>query len=573
MNNNFTLPIGYLENKERLDLNIKEDLEFYKTKEQEEEQEKEQENDNRESLIEKILKPDSIIEKENINHNFEYYTNNKLFLKQTQDIIKKLKPKNFSSKELYDKFYERWHNIRNDEKFIDRYYYVDIEFFKFLNNSSYFLQILSLYNILSPVLSLLIPILMLIVPFFMLKMSGVKISISSYFTVLKSIFAKHALGNITNIVDSMSWEKRVYSIISVGFYLFSIYQNSLVCYRFYQNFKDIHEDLFLVLDYLNKTIDNIDDFTLVIKTHNTYSPFLNDIQKFKDECIDFKNNLTKISKFDINHLGPKIYEIGYVMKYFYEIHLNPNVKSLIDYSFGFNAYYENMHSIYNLYNKKIITKCKFGKKLKFKNIYNAYLFDINPVKNDIEFNKNIIITGPNAAGKTTILKSILFNIIFTQIYGLGFYDSATMPLYNKIHCYLNIPDTSGRDSLFQAEARRCKEIIDSLKSKEKHFCVFDELFSGTNPNEACSSSYGFIKYMLNKKIDFILTTHLHELCDNLDRNVNNLNMEVIENDNHLEYTYLLKNGISSIKGGIKVLKDLSYPDEIIKESLMFRSNY
>ena len=79
--------------------------------------------------------------------------------------------------------------------------------------------------------------------------------------------------------------------------------------------------------------------------------------------------------------------------------------------------------------------------------------------------------------------------------------------------------------------------------------------------------------MLNKKIDFILTTHLHELCDNLDRNVNNLNMEVIENDNHLEYTYLLKNGISSIKGGIKVLKDLSYPDEIIKESLMFRSNY
>ena len=83
MNNNFTLPIGYLENKERLDLNIKEDLEFYKTKEQE--------NDNRESLIEKILKPDSIIEKENINHNFEYYTNNKLFLKQTQDIIKKLK--------------------------------------------------------------------------------------------------------------------------------------------------------------------------------------------------------------------------------------------------------------------------------------------------------------------------------------------------------------------------------------------------------------------------------------------------------------------------------------------------
>ena len=39
-------------------------------------------------------------------------------------------------------------------------------------------------------------------------------------------------------------------------------------------------------------------------------------------------------------------------------------------------------------------------------------------------------------------------------------------MYDKIHCYLNIPDTSNRDSLFQAEARRCKEIIDALSASD-----------------------------------------------------------------------------------------------------------
>ena len=99
----------------------------------------------------------------------------------------------------------------------------------------------------------------------------------------------------------------------------------------------------------------------------------------------------------------------------------------------------------------------------------------------------MIVTGPNASGKTTILKTVILNLIFSQSYGYGFYSKASVVLYDKIHCYLNIPDTSGRDSLFQAEARRCKDIIDSLDDNSKHFCIFDELFSGTNPNEACAS--------------------------------------------------------------------------------------
>jgi len=563
----FELPIYYLENKEDIEKNIVEDLELLESN---------GENESRESLLEKIYNPASKIGKLNLNKQCEYFTSDKTYLKQTQDVIKKWTYDDNMNKhvEVFDKFHELWDNIKNDEGFIDKYYYVDVEYFKFLNNSSLFLQILSIYNLVSPVLTLLIPVILLIVPFFMLKFNGIDINLTSYYKVLKEIFSKHALGNFANVVGEVSWEKRIYALISIAFYLFSIYQNTLVCYRFYKNFSVIHDNLFLLNEYLSTTINNYNKLEANIEQHSTYSPFLNVLRINKSKCANLKSDLERIKPFTIKNLTNKSNEIGYIMKCFYEVHTNHDIHDIIEYSFGFNAYMEHMNQLNNLYREKLINKCSFGKKLKFTKSFYPYLLNSSPVKNDISIDKNIIITGPNASGKTTLLKTTLFNIIFSQSVGFGFYTKATIPLYNKIHCYLNIPDTSGRDSLFQAEARRCKEIIDSLEDKQKHFCIFDELFSGTNPNEACASSYGFIKYLnQSSNIDFILTTHLIDICHDLDSEINNNNMNVKQIDElNFEYTYTIKKGISSIKGGLKVLSDLIYPEAILSNSINYLNN-
>ena len=182
----------------------------------------------------------------------------------------------------------------------------------------------------------------------------------------------------------------------------------------------------------------------------------------------------------------------------------------------------------------------------------------------------IIITGPNASGKTTTLKSAFINILLSQQIGYGCFDSLKLTPYDKLHCYLNVPDTSGRDSLFQAEARRCKEIIDCIdeesSNKLTHFCIFDELYSGTNPEEAVISANAFMDYIVkNENVTCILTTHYVKLCKKLSKNkmIKNYNMKTLKKNDNFEYTYQLEEGISKVKGGLKVLHDMKYPKEIL----------
>jgi DNA mismatch repair ATPase MutS len=202
--------------------------------------------------------------------------------------------------------------------------------------------------------------------------------------------------------------------------------------------------------------------------------------------------------------------------------------------------------------------------------YPKFINDADMVTNDCKLDKNLVITGPNASGKTTILKSALINILLSQQIGFGCFESLKLQPFDKFHCYLNIPDTSARDSLFQAEARRCKDIIDSITnnadSQHTHFCIFDELYSGTNPEEAVISANAFMKYIVKSdNVTCLLTTHYVKLCKKLEKNkrIENYNMKTNKTSNTFEYTYKLVKGISTVKGGLKVLSDMNYPNEII----------
>jgi len=111
-------------------------------------------------------------------------------------------------------------------------------------------------------------------------------------------------------------------------------------------------------------------------------------------------------------------------------------------------------------------------------------------------------------------------------------------------------------------------------NKDRHFCIFDELYSGTNPYEAVASAQAFLSHLSQQKnVSFMITTHYIELCNKLSEpNTKNYNMNIIKKTDSIEYTYLLREGISNIKGGVHVLEQLNYPENIISKTKENLSN-
>jgi len=526
------------------------------------------------TMYEHIFNPQTVYGKQFLSGWARYYTSDVAFLKQSQTLLKKFNPKDAaaitSTCHHYSEINDIWNSIQNDKHFKDKFGYIDISFLESFNNSSFFLQILSLQNLASPVISLLTPLIILIIPFFLLKLQSMPVSLSTYFSSLKRIAQYHPIGKVFENFNSVPWDKRIYLFVSIAFYFIQIYQNIVSCHRFYKNMFLIHNNINKFAAYINHSIQNI---TYI----NSITENLSSFRQFRENSMTHANVLSGLH-LDIKNVMPfkltvaNISNIGTIMKYYYQLFSNEDVKNAVSYSFGFNSYYEHLSGLKILVLNKKVAPCKFVKsayKTYLNSSYYAPLMNDAPVKNNILLYKKMTITGPNAAGKTTLIKSTLLNVILSQQFGYGFYKKAKILPYQHVHSYLNIPDTSGRDSLFQAESRRCREILTCLieNKTKRHFCIFDELYSGTNPCEAVASAYGFIKYLnQHNNLDLLLTTHYSKLCELLQsENIQNMHMkiETCKHSGTIKYLYKLDEGISVIKGGIKVLQDLDYPVEII----------
>ena len=578
-----------------------------------------------------LFSPSSVYGTEHLPIWSKCYTTDIEYLKQTQtllemfdhELLDRCIAQNTGHTGCVDAFStmkETWKNFRGTGKlhdFKEKFSYIETPFLAKLNTSSSFLQFLSLYNISSPIIALLTPLIVLIIPFFILLMRGLRVSMSEYADILKEIISQHSIGKLFTQFENVSIEQKMYILMSVVFYFIQIYQNIMACLRFYNNIKLVHTHIHTINGYLTATGVNMNYMIQLIQTYHlsTYEPFREELAERYRLLEEVTTALSDISPFSVS--VSKFFQIGYVMKNYYSLFSQTDLNELLEYSFGFNAYMEHLTACRSFVINGVIHKCLFiqsldddlkeeqeqpteekssesvtetsvppppaptvvskNKKTRtgvtklFGQIY-APLNSHNPDKviaNDVILDKQLVITGPNAAGKTTVIKSTLFNIIISQQLGFGFYQRAEINPYDYLHCYLNIPDTSGRDSLFQAESRRCMEILRCIinNPSKRHFCIFDELYSGTNPYEAVAAAYGYIDYISkNQKVDLILTTHYIELCQLLEKNnsdaISNLHMSVCPDTG--TYLYKVADGISTIKGGLKVLRELDYPSEIVE---------
>lgn len=497
----------------------------------------------------------------------KFYTTDENFLKQTQSLLSRPFPTSSVSPDMISV----WKDVIGDEAFYERFQFIETPALDFINRNARLLQMLGVYNIASPILALALPILLLIIPFFIIKLQGHDISVAKYIEVLKLVTSRHSLGQLFSF-QSVDWNQRIYILFSLALYAVQVYNNIISCVRFVRNVKVMKDHLKTLDAYLSSTIPLMRDiYGGACSDLETYQTFVCDGEEHLKMLEHVKSCLEGLTSLNRETISiATVGELGRTLRCFYMLHRDSNVASSLEYSMKFHGWLRFVTAIRSKVTDESIGVCTFThtKDTKFNGGYFAGVSSVEDVQtNDYSLSKNIIITGPNASGKTTILKATLFNYILSQQFGVGCYKSARVRIVDQFHCYLNIPDTSGRDSLFQAEARRCMEILEATENDEKrHFCILDELYSGTNPYEAIASATALLEEInCRPHIRYLLTTHFTRLCQNLRKAETccNKHMGVSESENHLQYTYLLESGVSGVRGGVQVLKDLRYPPRLV----------
>lgn len=179
------------------------------------------------------------------------------------------------------------------------------------------------------------------------------------------------------------------------------------------------------------------------------------------------------------------------------------------------------------------------------------------VKMDPESNF-IFLTGANMAGKSTFIKSVGAALFLAHL-GMGVpADEMRISLFDGILSNINVVDNLVKgESYFFNEVQRIRNTIIQISDKKKWLVLIDELFKGTNVQDAMKCSSTVIKGLIKIRSSlFILSTHLYEIGEELKPfpNICFKYFETAVKDGQLVFPYQLKEGISNDRLGYLILE-------------------
>ena len=184
-----------------------------------------------------------------------------------------------------------------------------------------------------------------------------------------------------------------------------------------------------------------------------------------------------------------------------------------------------------------------------------------PVPYDLQMNRAtnfVFLTGANMAGKSTFIKAVGTAVFLAHI-GMGVpAQQMQLSLFDGMLSNINVIDNISKgESYFYNEVQRIKATIGKVNDKRKWLILIDELFKGTNVQDAMKCSTAVIEGLLKIKNSlFILSTHLYEIGEDLKKH-SNISFNYFETNTHngqLSFNYQLRDGISNDRLGYLILE-------------------
>jgi tRNA A37 threonylcarbamoyladenosine biosynthesis protein TsaE len=420
-----------------------------------------------------------------------------------------------------------------------------------INYINYIEQILDLYHLYKiyfiPATSILYPLSAFIAPYlYLTNYLKMNISLTSYIEIFYNIIRLlfKTTGNFRADIT-----KFISIFLYIGVYLYNMYQTYEIALFLHNTKYKLHAKMQGLVHFIRHSQNIMKNLP-----SNIIAPYFNISETY--QRININNSMTDIYRIWKDDSIKK--DISSLLKTIYAI-------DVID-------------SINKLLISREWSKVTYSDQTLLWDAKNPILKD-DQIANPINLNKNIIVTGPNAGGKTTYVKTILANVILAQTIGITYSLRSQIILYDTINSFMRVSDILGTRSYFEAEAEYClnmiKKAVEISNQNKKGLFLMDEPMHSTPPTEGMATAYAVIEYLSKLNgITLIITTHFHRLVKLEELYPNkfiNLSVDAIPHNNKYIFPYKIKRGYSYLCIAIELLDIKEFPSIIIDNAIKMKN--
>ncbi|WP_419724577.1 MutS-related protein [Terrisporobacter petrolearius] len=347
-------------------------------------------------------------------------------------------------------------------------------------------------------------------------------------------------------------------------------------------------NIFISFNNKNRKID-VSGFTYIIKTINVAF-------KIKDMKINVLDNnlkniaqdLEKVKKIKKKSISKNPYSILSDLNFFSEyanmitlselityekvketiIKNKEYLKSIYEYVGGVDALISisSFRTSLDYYSKPQLSTStkKEDNIINFEELYHPLIN--NPVSNTLNINKGVLITGSNASGKSTFIKSVAINQILCQSIYTSCSKKYEGTFFNIYTSMALKDDVLNEESYYMVEIKSLKRIIDKCNENIPCLCFVDEILRGTNTVERIASSSEVLSHLNKSNTICIAATHDIELTYLLENEYANYHFEEEITDDDIVFDYRLNKGRAKSRNAIKLLSLIGYEQNIVKKA-------
>ena len=348
----------------------------------------------------------------------------------------------------------------------------------------------------------------------------------------------------------------------------------------YFKFKTKVENYFVIIGFIVRSLDSAKAITST--DNEQIKPYMDRLKSCIKEFSGMRHGAWLVSSSSMNSsdLGQIFLDYMRMLFHLDLIKFNLMYRTFLNKEKSFNEIFETIGlldsmiavaSFRDLMGRNCEPAFTSEKKITADGMFHPLIED--PIPTSFTTDKSVLLTGSNASGKSTFLKTVAINQILSQTLYTALAKSYETTFFNIMSSMALKDDIIGGQSYYIVEIRSLKRIIERMNEDVPVLVFIDEVLKGTNTLERIAASSRILLSLATSKSLCFAATHDIELTYILENYYKNYHFEEQVSENEVIFDYTLREGRAVSRNAIKLLSILGYPEEIIESATEMAQNY